>query len=222
MPAGDRADGRVSFQAMRRHWRLLGATVGLLLVAGSVLAFLTHPSGFGPRTPAAVRKVAGLPQPKPIISPENFPAALPIISTQIPRDAPVSPDGWRIRLPQLGIDLPIVQGDGSSVPYYRAAHYPTTAWPGSGSRSFLYAHDQYGPPVMFGPLGAANRTGVDVYVDRPGQAELHYVIRQYYPAVPYTDLSWLQPTNHEELVLMTCTSWVATDPRVIAVAEPVQ
>jgi len=204
---------------MLRHWRLICGALGVLLVVASAVPFL-FPALTAQQAPARVRRIADLPQPKQIIDARYFPSPLPMGDQQIPRAAPVSPDGWSVRLPQLGINLPIVQGDGSSVPYFRAAHYPTTLWPGSGGRSFLYAHAQYGPPVMFGPLLAKGRVGLDVYVDRPGEASLHYVIRQYYPAVPYTDLSWLQPTNHEELVLMTCTSWSATDPRVIAVAEP--
>jgi LPXTG-site transpeptidase (sortase) family protein len=204
---------------MTRHWRLLGGILGALLVVVSAVPVF-FPSLLSPQAPAAVRRIANLPQPKTIISPANFPSPLPMGDQHLPRDAPVSPDGWTVRLPQLNIDLPIVQGDGSNVPYFKAAHYPTTLWPGSGGRSFLYAHAQYGPPIMFGPLLAKGRVGLDVYVDRPGLSELHYVIRQYYPAWPYTDLTWLQPGNHEELVLMTCTSWNATDPRVIAVAEP--
>jgi hypothetical protein len=73
---------------------------------------------------------------------------------------------------------------------------------------------------MFGPLLGHNPTGVDVYVDRGGRSALHYVIRQYYAAWPITDTRWLQPADHEELILMTCTGWSPADPRVIAVAEP--
>ena len=123
-------------------------------------------------------------------------------------------------MPSLKIDLPLVQGDGLNVPYYKAAHYPTMPWPGQGQRSFLYAHAQYGPPIMFGPLLDHGATGIDVYVDRPGSSELHYVIEQFYPAWPISDTKWLQPADHEELILMTCTSWNSWDPRVIAVAEP--
>lgn len=71
-------------------------------------------------------------------------------------------------MPSLSIDLPLVQGDGLNVPYYKAAHYPTMPWPGVGKRSFVYAHAQYGPPIMFGPLLGHDVTGVDVYVDRGG------------------------------------------------------
>jgi hypothetical protein len=212
---------------MLRHWRIVAGALGLALVVASALP-IVFPSLLSPAKPAAVRKIASLPQPAQIISPSNFPPAIPVGNAQLSKEAPVSPDGWRVRMPEFGIDLPIVQGDGSTVPYFRAAHYPTTAWPGSGGRSFLYAHAQYGPPVMFGPIlneadrSGGGRTGLDVWVDRPGQPSLHYAIRQWYPAWPYTDLTWLQPTNHEELVLMTCTSWTATDPRVIVIAEPVQ
>jgi LPXTG-site transpeptidase (sortase) family protein len=160
-----------------------------------------------------------LPQPTPIISPANFPAPLPMGNQQLPREPPGSPDGWRIRLPALKIDLPLVQGDGLNVPYYKAAHYPTMPWPGVGKRSFVYAHAQYGPPIMFGPLLGHNVTGTDVYVDRGGRSSLHYVIHQYYAAWPISDTRWLKPADRDELILMTCTSWNASDPRVIAVAE---
>ena len=203
---------------MSKRWRILTGGAGLLVIAISASALL-FPSLYGgisaPRT-AAVKKLS---QPQQIIEPQNFPAPLTFAGNPIPRDAPGSIDGWRVSLPQLKVDLPLVQGDGLNVPYFKAAHYPTTAWPGDGGRSFVYAHAQYGPPIMFGPLLAAGRTGLDVYVTRPHQARLHYVIQQYYPAWPMSDLRWLQPTDHEELILMTCTSWNSADPRVIAVAE---
>src|SRR5438270_2691130 len=170
-------------------WRVLVGAVGLILIGLSALP-IVDPALVGATKPAAVTRIAKLPQPQQIISPANFPAPHPIANQRIARNAPVSPDGWRVRLPLYNISLPIVQGDGSSVPYYRAAHYPTTAWPGDGGRSFLYAHAQYGPPIMFGPLlneverSGGARTGIDVYVDRPGQSSLHYQIKQWYPAWP--------------------------------------
>jgi LPXTG-site transpeptidase (sortase) family protein len=202
-----------------RRWRLLAALTGLVLIAVSSTALL-WPVIVGSQRPAPTVALERLPQPTPIISPDNFPSPLPVGNQQIPREPPGSPDGWRIRLPALNIDLPLVQGDGLNVPYYKAAHYPTMPWPGEGKRSFVYAHAQYGPPIMFGPLLGHNVTGVDVYVDRGGRSSLHYVIQQYYAAWPISDTRWLQPADHEELILMTCTSWNASDPRVIAVAEP--
>lgn len=201
-----------------RRWRLLAALTGLLLIAVASTAVLL-PVIFTSQGPARTAAIEGLPQPTQIISPAVFPSPLPVGNQQIPREPPGSPVGWRIRLPSLHIDLPLVQGDGLNVPYYKAAHYPTMPWPGEGQRSFVYAHAQYGPPIMFGPLLGHNATGVDVYVDRAGRSTLHFVIRQYYAAWPISDTRWLQPADHEELILMTCTSWNSSDPRVIAVAE---
>ena len=193
--------------------------MGVVLIAVSSAA-LIRPVLFPP-APSRSAQLQRLPQPTQIINPIEFPAPLPMGNQQIAREPPGSPDGWRIRLPALNIDLPLVQGDGLNVPYYKAAHYPTMPWPGQGKRSFVYAHAQYGPPIMFGPLLGRNPTGMDVYVDRGARSSLHYVIKQYYAAWPISDTRWLQPADHEELILMTCTSWNASDPRVIAVAEPV-
>ena len=204
---------------MSKRWRILAAATGLVLI-GIATSALLYPSRYGGTSAPRTAAIRNLPQPQQIIEPQNFPAPLTFAGNPIPRDAPGSVDGWKVSIPQLNIDLPLVQGDGLNVPYFKAAHYPTTAWPGDGGRSFVYAHAQYGPPVMFGPLLAQGKTGLDVYVTRPQQPRLHYVIRQYYPAWPDSDLRWLQPSDHEELILMTCTSWNTSDPRVIAVAEP--
>lgn len=204
---------------MSQRLRLLIGAVGVLAIAVAASALL-FPGLFGVVGSPKTAALQQLPQPAQIISAQNFPSPLPFGGNPIPREPPGAIDGWRISLPQLNIDLPLIQGDGLNVPYYKAAHYPTTAWPGDGGRSFIYAHAQYGPPIMFGPLLAQGRTGLDVYVTRPQQPRLHYVIQQYYAAWPISDLRWLQPTDHEELILMTCTSWNAADPRVIAVAEP--
>jgi LPXTG-site transpeptidase (sortase) family protein len=200
-----------------RRWRLIAALTGVVLIAVSSTALLWPVIVGSP--PSRTAQLQRLPQPTPIIDSAQYPAPLPVGDQRIARDPPGAPDGWRLRIPSLNIDLPLVQGDGFSVPYYKVAHYPTMPWPGEGKRSFVYAHAQYGPPIMFGPLLGHNATGKDVYVDRGGRSALHFVIKQYYAAWPITDTRWLQPADHEELILMTCTGWSPADPRVIAVAE---
>jgi LPXTG-site transpeptidase (sortase) family protein len=203
-----------------RRWRLLAAVTGAVLIAVSSSAML-WPVLFQSHTPARTAQLQRLAQPTPIIDPAQYPAPLPVGDQKIAREAPFSSDGWRIRIPALNIDLPLVQGESAlSVPYYKAAHYPTMPWPGEGKRSFVYAHAQYGPPIMFGPLADHSGKGMDVYVDRGGRSTLHYVIQQYYAAWPATNRKWLEPQDHEELILMTCTGWSPGDPRVIAVALP--
>lgn len=203
------------------RWRLIAALLGAVLIAVSSTALL-WPVVFGSHAPTRTAVLQRLPQPAQIIDPSEFPSPLPMGNQQISRDpseASESHDGWRIRLPALNVDLPLVQSEGLSVPWAKAAQLSTMPWPGHSKRSFVYAHAQYGPPIMFGPLLGHNATGVDVYVDRGARSTLHYVIRQYYAAWPISDTQWLQQANREELILMTCTSWSPSDPRVIAVAE---
>jgi len=137
-----------------------------------------------------------------------------------PFQVPYDESKARVKIPQLGIDLPLVRGDGTNAPQYKAAIHPGLSPPGDGVRSMVYAHAQGG---MFGPLlsSGAGAIGADVEVDRADGKVLHYVIRKYFGKWPINDTSWLQPIQREQLILVTCTTYNLGDPRVIAVAEPV-
>lgn len=125
----------------------------------------------------------------------------------------------RIRIPSLGVDLPVVEGDGWTVPLFQAAHYPGMKQPGEGGRSLIYAHAQTG---MFGPLLRPGATvGLGVQIMRPGKSTLNYAITKVYPKWSAGDGSILKPTDKEELVLLTCTTYDPNDPRVVDIAEPV-
>ena len=128
--------------------------------------------------------------------------------------------GLVIKIPQLGISLNVVEGHGLEPDYGLADHYPGMAWPGEGNRSFIYAHAQYGPPVMFGPLLAEGAVGQHVQIVEPDGRVLHYTIQSFTRNWPVTNTSIIQPTDHEELILYTCTSWTYADPKVVAWAEP--
>jgi LPXTG-site transpeptidase (sortase) family protein len=144
----------------------------------------------------------------PIIS--SYPAAIG------PRpNSSASHENLRVNVPELGIDLPVVEGDGYDAPLYQAAHYPGMPWPGEGGRSVIYAHARKG---MFGPLFTAH-VGHHVQIAGPPGTR-KYVVTEYYPRWPITDLKWLRPADHEELVLITCTTYNYNDPRIIVVAEP--
>jgi len=139
------------------------------------------------------------------------------IATPPPPTVPPVPHvGLRIRMPEIGIDLPVVEGDGYDAPLYEAAHYPGTPWPGEGGRSVIYAHAR---PGMFGPLFGA-RTGQHVDIQAPDGGIRHYTVREYYARWPITDTRWLLPGDHEQIVLITCTTYNYNDPRIIVVAEP--
>ncbi len=183
------------------------AALGAALLVALGAGYAVWSGGLGAR--AAARPQQASRAPSPIISPYVVPAAPPT-----PTEA--SHPGVRIDVPELRIDLPVVEGDGFNAPLYQAAHYPGMPWPGEGGRSVIYAHARAG---MFGPLFGA-RVGEHVDITRPGGPALHYVIREYYPRWPITDLRWLRPGDHEEVVLVTCTTYNYNDPRIVAVAEP--
>jgi LPXTG-site transpeptidase (sortase) family protein len=186
----------------RRRRRLalaaLLALLGVLLLAAGALDLIRlH------RQPQA----GGTPGIEAVIPPGAFPAG-PLGPTPEP--------GTRIRLVDVGIDLPMVPGDGWNAPLFKAATYPGLKLPGEGGRAVVYAHARLG---MFGPL-VRSKVGQPVEVDEPDGTALHYVITQVLPLWPSTDLSWLQPLTHEQLVLVTCTTYNPNDPRVVVVAEP--
>lgn len=136
-----------------------------------------------------------------------------------PASANVITDGLKLYSPALSINLPIVEGDASqfsSPPLYVASHYPGMDWPGQGGRSLLYAHDQ---PGMFDHLISAV-PGEEIDVIRTDGTVLQYWVTQVYPSWPATDFTWVNPSDHEQLVLLTCTGWLSTEPRTIVVAEP--
>lgn len=186
----------------RRALPLIAVVTGMvLLVLGVAMS----------RTPARPAQHGGLPAPVKLIPDDAFPtpSAFPLNS---------GVQAVKVVLPELGIDLPVVPGDGFNAPLFKAAQMPgpRLKLPGQGGRSMLYAHARTG---MFGPLFQA-RVGQKVDVTLADGRVLHYTIKEYYPRWPSTDLRWLEPLDHEQLVLLTCTTYNINDPRVVAVAEP--
>lgn len=122
-----------------------------------------------------------------------------------------------IRVPDLGIDLDVVPGDGVNAPLYKAVEYPSPMkLPGQGGRSMIYAHARAG---MFGPLFNA-KPGQRIDVTLADGRRLHYTIREYYAHWPVNDLRWFDQVSQEQLILVTCTTYDPNDPRIVVVAEP--
>lgn len=122
----------------------------------------------------------------------------------------------RIVIDRLGIDLPIVEGDGVDAPLYKVAHYPGTAWPGGGSNIYLYGHARDG---MFLSLWNA-KLGDRIVLDLADGTQRTYVVTKIMPKVAWNDMALLAPTPHEQLTLQTCTSYEETAPRFVVIAVP--
>lgn len=130
------------------------------------------------------------------------------------------PDGYRIQIFRLGIDLPIHEGsverdiDRQETPEHAAFHLPGTAIPGEPGNTYLYAHARQG---MFLALWDA-RPGDEVLISTPDLQVLRYEVTEVHPRVPPDDTSWVEPTDDERLTLQTSTGPEPRDPRFVVIA----
>src|SRR3989442_5780355 len=168
----------------------------------------------GGRAPRVVAPAPGRPPPDPAVT----------AAAASPSSTPTV-DGMRIRIPRLGIDLPVQEGDvardvpngGSqgATPEGAAFHFPGTAVPGTGGNSFIYAHARVG---LFLTLWQA-MVGDEVQIVTKGGTSLIYKVSEIHSSVPSTDVSWVQPTPDERLTLQTSTGPTPAYPRFIVVAN---
>jgi len=181
--------------------------VGVALVAGGGL----------PRAGS----VAPLAVPSAYASATAAPTASAASPTAVPTIGPI-PEGYRIEMPRLGIDLPIAEGDVErdvvvqKTPENFAFHFPGTAIPGTFGNSYIYAHARQG---MFLSLWNA-RIGDQVSITTPAGIEIKFVVTEVHPRVPPADTSWLQPSGDERLTLQTSTGPNREDPRFVVIAAP--
>lgn len=170
------------------------------------------------------RQLAVVPSPAPSASATAFATSRPP-TTELPTATPgprAIPDGYRVQIPRLRIDLPIKEGDlvrdidNQQTPEHAAFHLPRTAIPGDGSNSYLYAHARTG---MFLSLWDA-KEGDEVIIVAPDGRTLAYVVREVHPRVPYNEISWVLPSQTERLTLQTSTGPNPLDPRFVVVALP--
>jgi LPXTG-site transpeptidase (sortase) family protein len=185
--------------------------VGIALVAGGGLpragsvAPVALPTASATATPAATASADSTTAPP----------------TSAPTSGPI-PDGYRIEMPRLGIDLPIAEGDierdvvVQKTPENFAFHFPGTAIPGTLGNSYIYAHARQG---MFLSLWNA-RVGDQVSITTPAGSALKFVVTEIHPRVPPADTSWLQPSGDERLTLQTSTGPNRDDPRFVVIAGP--
>ena len=143
-------------------------------------------------------------------------------SSASPTPLPPIPLGYRVQIPRLGIDLPIMEGDlerdtvEQQTPENWAFHLPGTAIPGHGANSYFYAHARRG---MFITLWNA-AVGDEVWISTPDGKALRYVVSEIHPRVAPEDVSWAMATAPERLTLQTSTGPNPGDPRFVVVALP--
>jgi sortase (surface protein transpeptidase) len=144
-------------------------------------------------------------------------------TTTAPSGTPAAiPDGYRVKVPRLLIDLPIAEGviqrdiDQQQTPEGFAFHLPGTAIPGRTGNTYLYSHARVG---MFLSLWNA-RVGDDVLIVAPDGRTLRYAVSEVRPRVPPSDVSVVAPTDDERVTLQTSTGPAPQDPRFVVIALP--
>jgi sortase A len=162
-----------------------------------------------------VRCAGGLPK-TATVPPAGFqePVAAALLPPP-PATAAVAMPATAVRVSRLGIDLPIVEGDGYGVPDRAAAHYPGTAWPGEGSNTYLYAHARQGHFLELWRV----RTGDLVEVDLADGGVAEYRVSEIHPVVPWDALEYLAAGERDILTLQTCLTYEETAPRFVVIAE---
>jgi LPXTG-site transpeptidase (sortase) family protein len=191
--------------------------IGLLLaVVAAVVVVVTIgslPRGAIPASGAAASTTLQSPT-----APTSQPTLAATATSMAPSRSP-GPAGnvaVRVVIPRLGIDLPIVEGDGMAAPMGEAAHFPGTAWPDAHSNTYIYAHAQEG---MFLPLWNA-KVGDEVRLTLRDSQQRCFRVSEVIPKVPWNDTSYLLPTPDERLTLQTSTSYTPTAPRFVVIALP--
>lgn len=189
--------------------RRLGATAllgGALLIAQACLpqAFVPSPS-----------------PPSPSLATSRPPTPGVTITASWTAIRPI-PDGFRVRVPRLRIDLPIAEGiiqrdvELQQTPEGFAFHLPGTSIPGQGGNTYIYSHARVG---MFLSLWDA-RVRDEVVITTPDGRTLGYVVSEVRPRVAPADVTVAQPTSDERLTLQTSTGPSPSDPRFVVIALP--
>lgn len=193
-------------------------TLGVVLSALLGSSLLTPAAQ--PGASDAARPVPASPRPSPTPASTDRPAVSPSVAPAATGSAGASaPTGIvavRIRIDRLGIDLPIVEGDGVTAPDREAAHFPGTAWPDAGSNTYIYGHAREG---LFLPLWEA-AIGDQVTLTLADGSTRCFAIDEIRPRTAWNDLSVLMPTPDERLTLQTSTSYTPTAPRFVVIAHP--
>jgi len=205
---------------------LLASIFAIILVAAGVAFVLgggpsgpggtTAPPTAGPSLPVSLAPGTGSPVPSGTASGAPPQSASPGPSAPSTAGGEPGIQANRIKIDRLGIDLAIIQGDGIDAPIGKAAHYPSSAWPGGGSNIYIYGHARTG---MFIRLWDA-RVGDTVQLGLVDGTSRTYVVTKVLPTVPWDAVQYLEPTPTEQLTLQTSTSYYPTAPRFVVIALP--
>lgn len=214
---GSGGSGTSGWSSRGRRSLVAVGVISVIVIVAAGLSIALGGGGAGPSgSPSQPTDTSGL---QLVSVGPTIDGSLPPVVTASPAPSLTPGPGIRaerIQIERLGIDLPIVEGDGIDAPLGKAAHYPGTGWPDGGTNIYLYGHARTG---MFLALWDV-AVGDQVILTLVDGTQRIYAVGKVIPEVPWDALSYLDPTSTEQLTLQTSTSYHATSPRFVAIAYP--
>lgn len=125
----------------------------------------------------------------------------------------------RVRVPSVGIELPVRHGTGEEAITTGAGHLYGTSLPvgGEGTHAVMTSHTGLGDATLFDRLADVQQ-GEVILVDVAGST-LAYRVDDISTVVP-TDIQSLRPVpGHDYLTLFTCTPYAVNTHRLLVRAE---
>jgi sortase A len=120
-----------------------------------------------------------------------------------------------LRIPALGVNAPIVQGDGWEQLKKGVGQHIGSADPGQNGNVVLSAHDDiYGE--IFRYLDEL-QPGDDIFIGTLTQ-EYHYQV-SYYHIVPPTQVDVMGPTQEPVVSLISCYPYLVNSDRIVVLGE---
>jgi LPXTG-site transpeptidase (sortase) family protein len=198
-------------EARPRHWFNRRRGIGLALIVIG-LALLGYP--FFPWARYAILR------PAPSVPYTTKLAGTSYLPVAGPRE-PTKPEGNRLVIPKIGVDMPIVEGPTETALWRGVWRIPGTSTPDKGGNTVLSGHRfQYRPPntsTLYLLDRLENGDAIIVYWN---DEEYDYIVRDRRVVEPDA-VEILAPTETAQLIVFTCTPLFTTKQRLVLIAEPV-
>ncbi len=142
--------------------------------------------------------------------PEHLrPLVQSLAAIPLPTPGPAQP--VRIRIPAVGVDAPVVEGDGWEQLKKGVGHHIGSANPGQRGNMVLSGHnDIYGE--VFRDLNRL-KPGDAIIVYARDKAYTYIVTEKH--IVEPTDIQWLAPTQRPTVTLVSCYPYMVDNKRII-------
>ena len=220
-------------QAWQRHWPRVRENLLLALEVSALIALIVilalsltelrflnreRAQGGAEPTPTSLSEVKLLPGSRPPGMVGGVPAPLkdlaqPVTPLPIPTPGPRSPT--RIVIPAIGVDAPVVEGDGWEELKKGVGHHIGSANPGERGNMVLSGHnDIFGE--VFRDLDKL-QPGDEIVV-YAGDEPHRYRVKAKRIVEP-TDVSVMEPTTEPVLTLITCYPYLIDTHRLVVIAE---